>query len=557
MLTCRKAHFEAGDLTKKYKPMSNTLSAANLDAANLDAVVQDAKSWPFAEARGLIKRLDKIGHTGKVVFQTGYGPSGLPHLGTFGEVVRTTMVRRAFEALTGRDTRLIAFSDDMDGMRKVPPTVPDPASLEPYLQKPLADVPDPFGTHESFSAHNNARLCAFLDQFGFDYDFLSSAEQYRSGHFDQMLLRMLEKYDDVMNIILPTLGEERRATYSPFLPISPTTGRVLYVPILERDAKAGTVVFEDENGERVETSITGGNVKLQWKADWAGRWYALGVDYEMSGEDLTESVRLSNRIVQALGNVPPAGFNYQLFLDEKGEKISKTKGNGLTIEEWLTYASPESLSLYMFNAPKKAKKLYFDVIPKTVDDYLTHLGKFADQAEGDSKVKAVDNPVWHIHEGSPPAETLPVSFALLLNLVSAASASDAEQLWGYIEVYNPGVTPQTHPKLDEMVGYAIRYYKDFVAPSKNYRAPSDMERAAMEDLITRLDALPEDCRQVDVLQTTVFDSGKTQEFDSLRSWFKAIYEVCFGQSEGPRMGNFIAIYGVRNTARMIGEALAR
>ena len=514
---------------------------------------ENAKSWPFAEARNLIKRLDKTGKSADtpVVFQTGYGPSGLPHIGTFGEVARTTMVRRAFEALTGRPTRLIAFSDDMDGMRKVPPTVPDVEALEPFLQKPLSDVPDPWGTHASFSAHNNAKLCAFLDQFGFDYEFASATEQYRSGRFDETLVRMLECYDAVMDIILPTLGAERRETYSPFLPISPSTGRVLYVPILERDAKAGTIVFDDENGERVKTSVTGGAVKLQWKADWAGRWYALGIDYEMSGEDLTESVRLSNRIVQALGAMPPAGFNYQLFLDEKGEKISKTKGNGLTIDEWLTYASPQSLSLFMFQNPKKAKKLYFDIIPKTVDDYLQHLEKYADQAAGEKPHTAIDNPVWHIHEGAPPAEVPPVNFAMLTNLVSAASASDAEQLWGYLKMYRPGVSPDTHPVLDQMVGYAIRYYQDFVAPKKQYRPPTDQEREALTDLANRLDALPQDTRDVDLLQTTVFDAGKAVHYDNLRDWFRAIYEVCFGQSEGPRMGNFIAVYGVRDTAAMV------
>jgi len=525
--------------------------------AQMDEIVSDAKSWPFAEARGLIKRLDKVNHQGPVVFQTGYGPSGLPHIGTFGEVARTTMVRRAFEALTGQETRLITFSDDMDGMRKVPPTVPNREKLEPYLQKPLADVPDPFGSHESFSAHNNARLCAFLDQFGFDYEFLSSAQQYRSGAFDDMLMHMLESYGAVMDIILPTLGAERRESYSPFLPISPKTGRVLYVPLLEHDAKSGMIVFEDEDGSKTEMSVKGGNVKLQWKADWAGRWYALKVDYEMSGEDLTESVRLSNRIVKAMGAEPPAGFNYQLFLDEKGEKISKTKGNGLTIEEWLTYASPESLSLYMFNSPKKAKKLYFDIIPKTVDEYQNHHGKYADQVSGETPVKALDNPVWHIHQGQPPKEVLPVPFALLLNLVSAASASDKDQLWGYIEVYHPGVSAKTHPKLDEMVAYAIRYYRDFVEPAKNFREPSDMERAALEDLVARLESLPADMRDSDQLQTLVFDAGKTQEFDNLRNWFKAIYEVCFGQSEGPRMGNFIAIYGVENTVQLIRQALSR
>lgn len=420
----------------------------------------------------------------------------------------------------------------------------------------LTDVPDPFGTHDSFAAHNNARLRAFLDQFGFDYEFMSSTAQYREGHFNAMLVRMLECYDDVMNIILPTLGEERRASYSPFLPVSPSTGEILYVPIEERDAKAGTIVFEDANGEKVKTSVADGAVKLQWKADWAGRWFALGVDYEMSGEDLTESVRLSNRIVKAMGAEPPAGFNYQLFLDEQGQKISKTKGNGLSIEEWLTYASPESLSLYMFSQPKKAKKLYFDIIPRTADEYISHLDKYADQAAGDAPQKAVDNPVWHIHEGNPPAAFPPVTFALLLNLVSAASASDKEQLWNYLKVYRPDVSEQANPRLDEMVGYAIRYYEKFVAPNKNYRAPTDQERNALDDLATRLENMAE-TQDIDLLQTIVFDAGKSVNYENLREWFKGIYEVCFGQSEGPRMGNFIAIYGVHNTAAMIRDALAR
>jgi len=523
-------------------------------------IFDDAKSWPFAEARSLIKRLERIEKPEdidrSVVFETGYGPSGLPHIGTFGEVARTTMVRRAFEALTGRATRLIAFSDDMDGMRKVPPTVPNPEKLEPFMQKPLSDVPDPFGTHESFAAHNNARLCAFLDEFAFDYEFMSSTEQYRSGKFNQMLLRMLECYEDVIEVILPTLGEERRATYSPFLPISPCTGEVLYVPILERDSKSGMITFEDVDGKKVETSVTDGAVKLQWKTDWAGRWYALGVDYEMSGEDLTESVRLSNRIVKILGNQPPAGFNYQLFLDEKGQKISKTKGNGLSIEEWLTYASPESLSLYMFMAPKKAKKLYFDIIPKTMDDYLTHLEKFQEQAESDNPEKAIDNPAWHIHEGNPPKVASPISFALLLNLVSAAGISEKEQLWGYIQVYNPEATAENYPALAQMVEYAIRYYHEFVLPEKKYRAPTDKEHAAMNDLVERLEKLPE-TQDAGLLQTTVFDAGRSQNYENMRDLFRGIYEVCFGQSEGPRMGNFIAIYGVQNSAEMIREALAR
>ncbi|MEO1137107.1 MAG: lysine--tRNA ligase [Pseudomonadota bacterium] len=515
------------------------------DAAN-------AKSWPFQEARMLIKRLSKLKKDGPVVFETGYGPSGPPHIGTFGEVARTTMVRRAFELLTGRETRLIAFSDDMDGMRKVPPHVPNQDLLNQYLQKPLTDVPDPWGSHESFAHHNNAKLRAFLDEFGFDYEFVSSTACYRAGEFDDTLIRVLERYDAVMDIILPTLGEERRASYSPILPISPTTGRVLYVPMLEIDAGKGEVVFEDENGEKTRASVRGGGAKLQWKADWAGRWYALGVDYEMSGEDLTESVRLSNRIVKALGAEPPAGFNYQLFLDEEGKKISKTKGNGISIEEWLTYASPQSLGLYMFQNPKAAKKLYFDVIPKTVDEYWAHLEKY----DGQDGAKALDNPVWHIHEGKPPAIMPPVNFAMLLNLVSAAGAGDEDVLRGFIKKYRPAASADELAAADALITYAARYFERFIKPAKSFRAPDEKERAALVMLSARLREIGEGGSEDDY-QTAVFDAGKAQEFGHIRDWFKGLYEVVFGQAAGPRMGPFVKIYGAEATAKLIDEALAR
>ena len=516
----------------------------------------NAKSWPFQEARRLIKRMERLRkdnkHDGPVLFETGYGPSGLPHIGTFQEVARTTMVRRAYELLTGEETRLISFSDDMDGLRKVPDNVPNKELLEQHLQMPLTKVPDPFGTHESFAHHNNARLRAFLDQFGFDYAFMSSTEQYESGVFDAMLVRMLEKYDDVMNIILPTIGDERKATYSPFLPVSPTTGRVLYVPMLERDAKAGTVVYEDENGETVKTTVTGGAVKLQWKADWAGRWFALGVDYEMAGEDLTESTKLSSRIVRALGGEPPEGFNYQLFLDEHGKKISKSKGNGISIDEWLTYASPESLALYVFQAPKKAKKLYFDVIPKAVDEYWTWVDKYRDQ-EGE---KALDNPVWHVHEGKPPADTPPVSFALLLNLVSASGAADPDVLRGFIRKYRPEAGEAELAATDAMIGFAGRYFDDFIKPNKKFRGADARERAALEMLSARLKELGDD-KTEDDYQTAVFDAGKAQDYENIRDWFKGLYEVVFGQTEGPRMGAFTRIFGAAATAKLIDDALSR
>ena len=465
------------------------LSAA---ASDLRSVAEQSNAWPFEQAKAIVARLKKKPKDNakeEVLFETGYGPSGLPHIGTFGEVARTTMVRHAFRVLTEDKikTRLLAFSDDMDGLRKVPDNVPNKELLEQYLGKPLTKVPDPFGTHPSFGAHNNARLRSFLDTFGFDYEFASSTDYYTSGRFDATLLKMLERIEKVMAIMLPSLREERAASYSPFLPICPRTGVVLQVPIVAHDVKAGTVSYDDpETQERVTLPVTGGHCKLQWKPDWAMRWYALGVDYEMAGKDLIDSVKLSGKICAALDGTPPEGFNYELFLDEQGQKISKSKGNGLTIDEWLRYASPESLSLFMYREPKAAKRLYFDVIPRNVDDYQQFLEGFPRQ---DGR-QQLGNPVWHIHEGHPPKVDMPVTFQLLLTLVSSSNAENASTLWGFIGRYRPGVTPQTHPKLDAMVGYAINYYRDFVAPTKKFREPTESERAALQDLRDALANMP-------------------------------------------------------------------
>ncbi len=530
----------------------------NLDPELL-AATGNSKAWPFEEARRLIKRLGRLkdGADKTVIFETGYGPSGLPHIGTFGEVARTSMVKQAFEILTEgkRKTRLICFSDDMDGLRKVPTNVPNQEMLAAYLDQPLSRVPDPFSDeYPSFAAHNNARLRAFLDRFGFEYEFFSATECYTSGMMDKTLLKMLEVYDQVMDIILPTLGSERRATYSPFLPVCPRTGKVLQVPMIERHPEKRTVVYEDpETGERIETKVTGGAVKCQWKADWAMRWTALGVDYEMAGKDLIESVNLSSKICRALGGTPPEGFNYELFLDENGEKISKSKGNGLTIEEWLNYASPESLGLYMFQKPKTAKRLYFDVIPRTVDEYFQHLGAYP---RHEPKQK-LDNPVWHIHGGAPPQAELPITFALLLNLVSASNAHDRAILWGFIKRLAPDATPETHPKLDELVGYAIRYYEDFVAPEKRFRMPTDQERQALAALGLALAEAPGGADAAE-LQNIVFEAGKSNGYtkENLREWFRAIYEVLLGSSQGPRFGSFIELYGIENTQALIAKGLA-
>ena len=515
-------------------------------------LAEQANAWPFVEARKVLKRVGgKTPEKGYVLFETGYGPSGLPHIGTFAEVLRTTMVRRAFERLSDIPTELFAFSDDMDGMRKVPDNIPDGDKLEEFLHLPLSAVPDPFGTHESFAAHNNARLCSFLDDYGFDYTFVSATECYKSGKFDAALQKMLEAYDEVQSIMLPTLGKERRKTYSPFLPVCGETGNVLQVPVVERDVDAGTIIYQREDGKLVETLITGGHCKLQWKPDWAMRWFALLVDYEMSGKDLIDSVKQSNKITRALGGRPPESYTYELFLDENGEKISKSRGNGLTMEEWLAYAPKDTLAYFMFGKPTTAKRLFFDVIPKTVDEYLSHLGKF----EKENEAAQLKNAVWHVHNGEPPREEVPLSFNVLLNLASACNTEDREVLWGFIARYAPDASPEANPILDELVGFAIRYYMDFVKPYKRYRTADDRERAALMALVVGLEGLPEGASAQEA-QNKVYEVGKQFEFEPLRNWFRALYEILFGQEQGPRLGSFIALYGIDEMIELIQRALS-
>jgi len=548
----------------------------------LSAKARETRAWPFEQARNLLGRIlrlrladnerdlaasmmargDVLGAVAAlpalarpVVFETGYGASGLPHIGTFLEVARTTMVRHAFRALTedAIPTRLISFSDDMDALRRVPDNVPAREALAQDLGRPLTSVRDPFGEYESFGAHNNVRMRAFLDAHGFDYEFLSATECYRAGRFDKILLRVLERFDAVQEIMLPTLGPERRATYSPFLPISPRTGRVLQVPTLERHLDRGTIVFEDEDGAKTEIAVTGGRVKLQWKPDWACRWTTLEVDYEMSGKDLIDSVKVSSRICKVLGGEPPEGFNFELFLDQENQKISKSKGNGLSLEEWSRYGSPDSLVYYLYGSPRSAKRLYFDVIPKAVDEYLQHLATYG--RDGDSAANPLENPVWSIHGGSPPKARSPLSLSLLLNLVSAANASDKAILWGFIARHIPGATPQSEPMLDDLAGYAVNYYEDFVRPAKRFREPDAKERAALAELAQRLRALPA-AADADTIQNEAYAVGKGAGFEPLRTWFTAIYEVLLGQTQGPRFGSFAAIFGLAETIDLIERALA-
>ncbi len=543
---------------------SSTLPELHLTPDMLTAAAE-SRAWPFEEAQKIIKRYAKSGFPASILFETGYGPSGLPHIGTFGEVARSSMVRHAFRVLTEGKvaTKLLCFSDDMDGMRKIPENVPDRSFLEPHLHKPLTVVPDPFGgEYASFGHHNNAMLRRFLDTFGFDYEFASATEYYKSGKLDKILMKALEKYDAIMAVMLPTLGPERRETYSPFLPISPKSGRVLYVPMKSYDAKAGTITFDDD-GEETTLPVTGGHVKLQWKPDFGARWAALGVDFEMFGKDHGPNMPVYDKICEVLGGRAPEHFVYELFLDEKGEKISKSKGNGITIDQWLKYAPTESLGLYMYQKPRTAKKLYFDVIPRAVDEYYQYLAAY----EGQSWKDRLGNPVWHMHYGNPPKVNMPVPFSMLLNIVSASNASDKSVLWGFLSRHIAGISPSTHPELDLLCGYAVRYFEDFVRPTKTFRAPDDVERATLAALSVALAALPADTSG-EIIQSAALDIARVieryQDLEKLNTegkpgvsmaFFQMLYQVLIGQERGPRFGSFAVLYGISETRKLIADAL--
>ena len=523
-----------------------------MDAETLRTAALASKAWPYEEARKLLKRWPDGKRAGEpIIFETGYGPSGLPHIGTWNEVARTSFVRNAYEELTGNPTRLIAFSDDMDGLRKVPDNVPQQDMLGEHLGKPLTQIPDPFGTHQSFAHHNNAMLRQFLDRFGFDYEFVSATDRYTSGQFDAVIRKVLHGWDAIMGVMLPTLREDRRQTYSPVLPVSPSSGRVLQVPVEVIDAEAGLIAFDDEDGARVQQSAFGGAAKLQWKVDWAARWIALGVDYEMAGKDLIDSVVQSGKIARILGGRPPEGFNYEMFLDEKGEKISKSKGNGLSLEEWLRFGSEPSLAFYIYREPKRAKSLHIGVIPRAVDEYWQFRGNYPNQPVE----QKLGNPVHHIHAGKVPEKTLPLTYGLLLNLVSLPGVADKDTAWKFVQRYAPGTSPKSDPELDELIGLAVNYARDFVMPGLKRRSPTAMETEALRDLDAELAKMPPDSSAEDI-QTQVFEVGKRHPFESLRHWFQALYETLLGSSQGPRMGSFIALYGIDNSRRLIAEALA-
>ena len=519
---------------------------------------ENLKAWPFVEAKKIVKNLGGINNfkapeKGYVLFETGYGPSGLPHIGTFGEVVRTSMVQNALESLVDVKTHLITFSDDMDGLRKIPENVPNKQMLKDYIGKPLTSIPDPFEKYESFGHHNNAKLQSFLDKFNFKYEFISSTKKYKNGDFDETLIKILENYESILSIVLPTLRSERKNTYSPFLPISSETGEVLQVKIDEYRVKDNAVIYTDpSNNKKYETLVTGGNCKLQWKVDWAMRWISLDVDYEMCGKDLTESVDLASKICKILNKKPPQNLIYEMFLDEKGEKISKSVGNGISVDDWLRYASPQSLSLYMFNKPRSAKKLFFDVIPKSIDEYYNHLKKF----DNIDSIERYNSPIWHIHNGVIPSVNSEITFNSLLNLVSVCNSSEKEVIWGFIKEYDKDINPNENSELDNLIQYSINYYNDFVLPNKKYLKLENENRKIFEDLKLFLETTDHES-SAEELQTQIYEIGKKYNFENLRDFFKLIYQVLLGQEQGPRLGSFIKLYGIKKTIKLINETLKK
>ena len=515
------------------------------------AILEKTNAWPFVEAKKILRdKKASIEKKGKIILQTGYGPSGLPHIGTFGEVARTSMVVNALNHITNLPKEIITFSDDMDGLRKVPDNIPNSKKLQENLHKPLTQVPDPFEKYSSFGEHNNELLKKFLNEFNFKYTFKSSTQLYKSGYFNETLELILKNYSGIMDIIIPTLGKERQKTYSPFLPICPNTGKVLEIPVLEIDEKNSKIIFDNE-GKKLEKSILNGDCKLQWKVDWAMRWYALDVDFEMYGKDLIESAILSTKIIKLLGKSSPCGFAYELFLDEKGEKISKSKGNGITIDQWLQYASPESLSLFMYQNPKRAKKLYKEVVPKAVDEYLD----FIEKGKTQDQLQTLLNPVWHVHDGVMPKENSIMSFSMLLNLVETSNADNKELLWKFVKKYKKNISEKEHPIFDKLIGYAIKYYNDIIKLNKKYKKPNDNEKVALEALIKTLDSCNDDMSPEDI-QTKIYSAGKENGYkENLRDWFKLIYEVIFGVENGPRLGFFISFFGVNETKKLIKQKI--
>ncbi|MDA9573396.1 lysine--tRNA ligase [Rickettsiales bacterium] len=514
-----------------------------------------SKSWPFEEAKKIYNKIQKTTpKKGYVLFETGYGPSGLPHIGTFGEVVRTSYVMNAFNKIAPNiKTKMICVSDDIDALRKVPDNIPNQELIKANLGKPLTSVPDPFNTHQSFGQHMNSRLISFLDSFGFKYEFISATDKYKSGAYNDTMLQVMAKYQELMDLMLPTLGPERQKTYSPFMPIDKESGIVIDKGVKSINKEKASVTYYDLNNQEKEISILDGNCKLQWKIDFGARWYSFNVDYEIYGKDHAPNEPIYRKICQILGGKPPINFTYEMFLSNEGEKISKSKGNGIAIEDWLKYAPQESMSLFMYQKPKTAKRLYFDVIPKAMDEYITYSNSYNQLDE----VKKLENPLFHIHNGNVNNIDFNISYSLILNLASVCNPENDDILWGFISKYQKDLHKESSPLLTKMINNAINYYNDFIKSNKKYRTPNNKEKLALQDLANEIKKADNNIiNDASQIQTMIFSIGKKHGYEkNMREWFLTLYQILLGQDQGPRMGSFIALYGQDNFLQLIDQKL--
>ena len=520
------------------------------------------QEWPFIEAQRIIDRLGKIGKT-SVTAETGYGPSGLPHIGTFGEVARTSFVLQALKTLAPRiDSRIIAFSDDMDGLREVPRNLPNAEMLKEHLGKPLTSIPDPFGKEKSFAHYMNHRLREFLDSFGFEYTFASSTEQYASGVFDEGLRRVMAHYEPISELFKATIAEEKRAAWSPFFPVCENCGRVYSTRVTALDRDNFTVSYACDAplsgkyaacGHIGTASILSGGCKLGWKVDWALRWYSLGIDYEMHGEDLLESARLSSKIVKIIGGEPPELFKYELFLDEKGKKISKKIGNGISIEQWLRFAPVDSLLYIMYMKPQQAKKMGLTILPEIVDQYLELVAGY-DGAE-DSPVPFITRLSKGGHADKLGSQKI-VTYSLIIELILALNHDDPRMVRDYLLKYQPDIAGNV-AYYESLIVNALAYYREVLLPGRTAESADHQLDAAIvvlrDELARRAAAGTEP--DADELQTAVFQVAKDRDV-KMKDWFRTLYRVFLGQSQGPRIGSFIALLGYRTCIERLEAHLA-
>ncbi len=521
------------------------------------------KEWPFVESRRILDRLERLGKS-SVTAETGYGPSGLPHIGTFGEVARTSFVLQALATVAPKvESRIIAFSDDMDGLRDVPKNLPNGQMLTSHLGKPLTAIPDPFGQEKSFAHYMNHRLRDFLDSYGFRYQFASSTESYASGVFDEGLRRIMGNYDAIRDLFTATIAEEKRAAWSPFFPICESCGRVYSTRVTELDTKGFRVAYACDAplagkygscGHTGSTSVLGGTCKVGWKVDWALRWFSLGIDYEMHGEDLLDSARLSSKIVKILGGEPPELFKYELFLDEKGKKISKKIGNGISLEQWLRFAPVDSLLYIMYVKPQQAKKMGLPILPEILDQYLELVAEY-DGAE-DSPVPFISRLSHGAHAGKLEGQKT-ITYSLILELILALNQDDPRIVRDYLLKYQPAIAGNV-AYYEELIKDALAYYREVLLPSRKAEPADhlmDDTLRALRDELARLEAAGT-APDADALQTMAFQLAKDRDV-KMKDWFRALYRVFLGQSQGPRIGSFIALLGYKDCIERLEAHLVK